>query len=118
MGGITKVTKVTKVTKDCWRARWRTPEGGSRSKTFSRKIDAENHLTSTEHSKRVGAYVDPAAGKVTFKVYAEQWRAAQVHRPGTESQVETSLRRHVYPRIGYRPIGAIRQSEIQARARS
>ena len=97
-----------------WRARWRTPEGTSRSKTFKRKVDAEQHLTSVEHSKLTGAYVDPRAGRVTFKSFAEQWRTAQVHRPGTASQIETNLRRHVYPRIGDRPIGAIRPSEIQS----
>jgi integrase len=53
-------------------------------------------------------------GLVTFKKYAEQWRESQVHRTGTTSQVETNLRLHVYPRIGSRPIGAIRQSEIQS----
>jgi hypothetical protein len=60
----------------------------------------------------VGGYVDPSAGRVTFESYAKQWRAVQVHRPGTASQVETNLRRHVYPRLGSRPIGAIRRSEI------
>jgi len=97
-----------------WRARWRTPDGKSREKWFERKVDAERHLTSVEHSKLTGAYVDPAAGRVTFKSYAEQWRASQVHRPSTAAQLETNLRRHVYPRLGDRPIGRIRQSEIQA----
>jgi integrase len=101
-----------------WRARWRTPDGESRSKTFKRKVDAENHLTSVQHSKLTGGYVDPSAGRVTFKTFAEGWRAAQVHRPQTASQIETNLRRHVYPRIGHRPIGAIRPSEIQGLVKS
>lgn len=78
-----------------WRARWRTPEGAQRSKTFKRKEDAQRHLTSIEHSKLTGAYVDPTEGRITFKKYAEQWRALQVHRPGTAAQIETNLRRHV-----------------------
>jgi integrase len=81
---------------------------------FPRKLDAERHLTQVEHSKLTGAYVDPIAGRITFKSYAEQWRAAQVHRPGTATSVEQQLRRHVYPTIGKRPIGAIRPGEIQA----
>ena len=96
-----------------WRARWRTPSGDSRSKSFKRKIDAQHHLTSVEHMKLSGAYVDPSAGRITFKSYSEKWRAQQVHRPSTASQIETHLRRHVYPRIGSRPIGAIRSGEIQ-----
>jgi len=101
-----------------WVARWRTPDGKSREKWFDRKIDAEQHLTSIEHSKLTGAYVDPRAGRITFKTYAEQWRASQVHRAGTASQIETNLRRHVYPRIGERAIGAIRPGEIQTMVKS
>lgn len=101
-----------------WRARWRTPDGAARSNTFQRKVDAERHLTSAQHSKLTGAYVDPSAGRVTFKAFAEEWRAAQVHRPGTASQIETNLRRHVYRRIGDRPIGAIRPSEVQGLVKS
>ncbi|HEX3539752.1 MAG TPA: hypothetical protein VHT75_04840 [Acidimicrobiales bacterium] len=97
-----------------WLARWRTPEGESRCKTFDRKLDAERFLTTVESSKLSGAYVDPGTGKVAFKEYAEQWRAVQVHRSGTASQIETNLRLHVYPRIGSRPMASIRRSEIQA----
>jgi integrase len=67
-----------------------------------------------EHSKLVGAYVDPKAGRVTFKSYAEEWRVIQAHRPGTLVSIEQQLRRHVYPRLGARPIAAIRPSEVQA----
>ena len=94
--------------------RYRDPSGTSRKKRFARKVDAERFLVSVEHSKMTGSYVDPSAGRVTFRSYAEEWRANQVHRPSTAAQIETNLRRHVYPRIGNRPIGAIRQSEIQS----
>jgi integrase len=104
---------ITKESNGKWRARYRNPEGRSRSRNFDRKVDAEHFLTSVDNSKLTGAYVDPAAGRITFKNYAERWRSSQVHRKGTESQVETNLRLHVYPRIGHRGIGAIRHGEIQ-----
>ena len=97
-----------------WRARYRNPEGRDRSHNFDRKIDAERFLVSVEHSKQTGSYVDPSAGKITFKSYAEKWRGKQIHRRGTEAQIETNLRRHVYPRIGHRAIASIRQSEVQS----
>jgi integrase len=97
-----------------WRARWRTPDGASRSQTFGRKVDAQRHLTAIENSKLTSTYIDPKAGRVSFQTFAETWRAAQIHRPATATNVELHLRRHVYPRIGDRPIGAIRQSEVQA----
>lgn len=97
-----------------WRARHRDPSGKELARHFERRVDAERWITSTEHSKLTGAYVDPAAGKVTLRDYAERWRAAQVHRPSTAVQVEGNLRTHVYPTFGERPLVSIRPSEVQA----
>ena len=96
-----------------WRARYRTPDGRARSRTFDKRVDAERFLIGIEHSKLTGGYVDPGAGKVTFRTFAEQW-AVQLHRPGTAVAVEHQLRLHVYPYIGHRPIAAIRPSELEA----
>lgn len=97
-----------------WRARYRASDGRARSKTFDRKADADRFLTSIEHSKLSGTYVDPAAGRVTFREFAEAWRVIQLHRPGTAQSVEQQLRLHVYPHIGDRPTAAIRPSELEA----
>lgn len=97
-----------------WRARWRDPEGNQRTQVFDRKVDAEQHLTSVEHRKLLGDYIDPNAGRVTFQAYAEEWRVRQVHRPSTRHQVETYLRRHAYPVMGDRELRAIRKSDVQA----
>ena len=91
------------------------PPGATSSASPRRpKVDAERFLTGIEHSKLTGGYVDPGAGKVTFRAFAEQWRAVQLHRPGTAFAVEHQLRLHVYPHIGHRPIAAIRPSELEA----
>lgn len=37
-----------------WRARYRTPSGAERSKSFDRKVDAERFLTTIESSKIMG----------------------------------------------------------------
>ena len=99
-----------------WRARWRTPDGKSRSRVFKRKLDAERWLTSVEHNKLTGGYVDPAAGKVTFRSYAEEWRARQVWRPSTAENTAAQLAR-VFPVIGDRPLAQLRTSELQAMVR-
>jgi integrase len=96
-----------------WETRWRDLTGSQRKKSFAKKVDADRYATSIEHSMLTGAYVDPKAGKVTFEQYAEEWRAAQVHRPTTEAHHETMLRRHVYPFLGHRPLAEVRPSEIQ-----
>jgi hypothetical protein len=61
-----------------------------------------------------GQYVDPAAGRVTFREYAERWRATQVHRPTTAAHVETMLRRHVHPGLGDKRLGSVLPSDIQS----
>ncbi len=61
-----------------------------------------------------GQYVDPKAGRVALRDYAELWRAAQVHRPTSAAHFETMLRRHTYPTLGDRPLSSILPSEIQA----
>jgi integrase len=97
-----------------WQATYRAPDGRERTKTFPRKVDAEAWVNDELSAHRHGTWIDPAAGKISFQTYGEQWRSVQVHRPSTAAQVETNLRRHVYPTFGDRPIGAIRPSEVQA----
>lgn len=97
-----------------WRARYVDPEGRERSRTFSRKVDAERFMTTVEADKLRGSYIDPDAGRLTFGEYAETWRAIQVHRPTTRAQVETNLRRHAYPVLGGKSLGAVRPTHVQA----
>jgi integrase len=106
---------IEKRTDGMWRARWReSPGGPQRAKHFDRKIDAERFLDGVRGDLARGVYIDPDAGKTTFKEYAEAWRKAQVHRASTATSVEQQLRLHVYPTIGERRLGSIRPSEIQA----
>ena len=56
-----------------WRARYRDPSGRERSKSFARKVDAEQFLVRIEDTKLRGAYVDPQLGRVLFGEWAERW---------------------------------------------
>ena len=97
-----------------WRARYRDDAGRQHSKHFARKVDAQRWLDEVTASVVTGQYVDPKAGRIAFKAYAEQWRAAQVHRPSSAAHVETMLRRHAYPTLGERQLSSILPSEVQA----
>lgn len=97
-----------------WRARYRDETGKEHARHFARKTDAQDWLDEVTAAIVTGQYVDPKAGKVTFKTYAESWRLSQVHRASTEANIETQLRRHAYPKFGSRPIASIRPSEVQA----
>jgi len=97
-----------------WQARWRDETGQQHAKNFNRETEANNAERAFKVDLGRGSYTDPRAGRVLFRDCGEQWRAAQVHRATTAAQVETHLRRHVYPTFGDRPLGSIRPSEIQA----
>lgn len=103
---------------DGYQVRYVDPAGVERRRGgFKKKADADRFATEIEHRKLSGMYVDPAAGRVTFREYAEAWRKVQPHRAGTVEQLESRLRLHVYPAIGDRPISAIRPTELQALVR-
>lgn len=106
-----------------WQARWRAPDGRQRAQRFDRKVDAERFLAQVEASKLKGAYVDPAAGRVLLKPYAEKWLANQVqHRESTRRQVAFQVRRHVigdevnpgHPTFGDRPLNSVLRSDVQS----
>ena len=90
-----------------WLGRWVDADGQEHSKAFGRKTDAQKWLDEVTAAVVTGQYVDPKAGQVTFRDYAERWRAIQVQRPSSRAHVETMLRRHAYPALG---IAASRRS--------
>lgn len=67
-----------------------------------------------DYDLNAGTYIDPHAGKELVRVYGERWRSGQLqHRDSTARDVETSLRVHLYPALGNRPIGSIQPSDVQ-----
>ena len=108
------MASIAKRTDGKYRARYRDATGREHARHFARKIDAQRWLDEVTASVVTGQYVDPRAGKVTFRDYAEQWRAGQVHRPSSQAHIETMLRRHAYPTLGDRPLSSILPSEVQA----
>ncbi len=101
-----------------WRARWRTPDGASRSKNFRKKIDAERFLTTVETAKLHGSYIDPAAGRITFSEFSRQWLDTQTFDASTREAVTSRLRAHLLPTFGALELRQIRPSAIQAWLRS
>ena len=96
-----------------WRARYRDAAGKEHSKHFDRKTDAQRWLNEVTAAIVTGQYVDPRSGRITFREYAERWRATQVHRLTTQDYIEGNLRRNAYPVLGDKPLSSIRPSEVQ-----
>jgi hypothetical protein len=95
-----------------WRARYRDTAGKEHSKHFDRKTDAQRWLDEVTAAIVTGQYVDPRSGRITFREYAERWRATQVHRLTTQEYIEGNLRRNPYPVLGDKPLSSIRPSEV------
>ena len=84
-----------------WRARYRGTDGRERSRTFTRRVDAEQFLATVEVDKSRGQWIDPVLGKVKFHEWADRWMATTVHlKPKTQYDYGSLLRRHVIPRFG------------------
>lgn len=97
-----------------WQVRWRDAAGKQQKENFAKRSQADTRAATIEADLARGLYVDPAAGKESFRAVAERWRTTAVHRSGTASRVERALRIHIYPTFGDRPIVSIRPSEVQA----
>lgn len=84
-----------------WQVRWRDQQGKQRTQVFARKAEAEALDVKIRAQLREGTYVDPSAGLVTFREYAEEWRQRQTtHDLATAERIEASLRNHVYAADG------------------
>lgn len=95
-------------------ARWRDDSGQQRSKSFTRKGEAERWAAAMVTSLARGQYIDPRAGRVRVQEYAERWRQVQDHRDTTAALYERVLRLHVYPALGSRPVSSIRHTDARA----
>jgi integrase len=98
-----------------YRARYIGPDGTEKSKSFPdrKKREAEAWLTNIEADMSRGQYVDPSAGRITFRQYAEKWRAAQTTEVSTQDGAERYLRLHAYPYIGSRPLGSFKPEHVR-----
>lgn len=97
-----------------WRARYIDSTGKQHAKHFQFKRDAERWINEATASIVTGQYVAPGAGKATFKSYAEEWRARQMHRPTSAAHIETRLRLDAYPAFGDLPLSEVRATRIQS----
>lgn len=96
-----------------WRARYRGPDGRERSKTFDRKVDAERWLAQTETDKARGQWVDPAAGRLTFEEWWEDWSATVTLRSSTRDLYAYLARRHLLPVFGRAELARITSTDVR-----
>ena len=111
MGSIRRVTHPSG--KRAWQARWRDPTGRQRSRNFTRRVDAERHLTTVEARMLTGDYIDPNLANIGFADWLPQAEASRLdRRPSTRARDDSVLRSLVLPTFGDMPIGSIQPLTI------
>ncbi|MEW1720752.1 site-specific integrase [Streptomyces sp. NPDC093109] len=98
-----------------YRARYIGPDGTEKSKSFPdrQKRLAEKWLSHIEADMSRGQYIDPTAGRTTFKQYGEKWIAALTTDPTTRVPVAVQLRLHAFPYMGSRPLDSFQPEHIR-----
>ncbi|MCN9240731.1 site-specific integrase [Streptomyces sp. RY43-2] len=99
-----------------WTVRYREPGGRTgrqREKSFSRKKDAVDFATKVEGDKRENIYVDPDAGKVSLRLYADDWLAKKTASAGTLESYERIFRLHVVPHLGSKTLSQVTAADIE-----
>lgn len=99
-----------------WRVRYDDNQGQPKVALFEKSEDAKNHDAAMRTDVNRGQYIDPNAGKLTLKKYADKWLEAQTFDASTREAVELRLRVHIYPGLGGVELRAIAQrpSLVQA----
>jgi integrase len=83
-----------------WQARWRDHADRQRKRSFDRKAQAEAFLAKVKADLAMGDYVDPGAGRVRLRAYAEDWLERQTFDASTRQALELRLRLHILPELG------------------
>jgi integrase len=95
-------------------ARWHDPDGRERAKTFTRKLDAERHITKMESAKLRGDYVDQS-NTTTVLEYARTYAALRPHRPTSAARYANYIEHHIAgTQIAAVRLPALRPSQVQA----
>ena len=97
-----------------YRARYRDPLGQQRSKSFSRKADAQRFLLEMESDKARGSWIDPRGADMALAVWAEEFlRLSRRLSPTSQQTYRRDLDKYVLPRFGAYRVGRLPADEIE-----
>lgn len=97
-----------------WRARVRTPDGREVSRSFRRRIDAEQWAAEQRTDMARGEWVDPAAGDITVTEWLAHVETTKIDiAESTRTTRSILIRTHIEPTLGPWPIGRLTPEMIQ-----
>lgn len=96
-----------------WWVRWRDPEGNQKSKTFTKKVDADKFRAEIESTLNRGMYLDLSLGQVAFEEWAEIWFTGQTHlKESTRVRYRGLLDTHVLTKWKKTPLNKIGHADV------
>ncbi|MFI6275976.1 tyrosine-type recombinase/integrase [Streptomyces sp. NPDC050988] len=99
-----------------WTVRYREPGGRTgrqRESSFPKKTQAEAHGNKMEADKDQGVYIDPNAGKVSLRAYAEDYLARRIVSDATFSNYKAFIDNHLIPHLGRKTLAGITKRDIE-----
>ncbi len=91
-----------------YQARYHSPSGSRPSKVFTTRADANAWLAMQYTDQLRGDWVDPRAGAVSLRQYANDWLKDKANiRPRTHEMYEDMMRLHIFPTLGDEQLGRI-----------
>ena len=104
---------VDKLPSGRYRARVYGPDAERVTRTFATKADADAWIAIQRTDISRGEWIDPNLRSTPFADWAKDWLDHIRVRPNTYRQYEVSLRVHVLPVFGKRPVGSITRAEVR-----
>lgn len=115
MGRKRRFGRVRRLPSGRYQARYPGPDGIDRPapQTFPTKTNAEIWLTRKETEILEGTWIDPDAGKVSFRSYSSAWIRDRVLKPRTDELYRGLLRNRLEPFFGNVDVGDIREADVR-----
>lgn len=110
------MSSIQKRSNGTYLVRWRpVPGGPERSQSFKLKRDADTFVKTIDFAVLEGTYIDPAAGRITFREYSVGWleRKQAAVKPTTLSTYRTHLDAHLLPAFGDVPLRSITREHVK-----
>jgi integrase len=93
-----------------WRARYRDEAGHERARHFDRKLDAQRWLDQIASTVLTGTYVDPSAGRLTFRQFYDEWSGRQLWVSATRANADLATGSVPFADL---PIKSVRRSHVE-----
>lgn len=102
-----------------WTVRYREPggrRGRQRERSFARRVGsdgADAFADKVESDKKADVRFDPAPGRVSLQVWAQEWLERRVIGESTRRNYEGFIQNHLVPRLGRKMLAGLARRDFE-----